>query len=125
MRSNEILGRVGVEKSKLHIWKYLNFPPFVTNDICLCLFSAKDVLTYLLASRIEIVSYSIFNVKYCKKKRKKLKHFLFINFRLAVKMLQLLIYTLKTIDGSQHLPSPGFHLNVRYFCFETKNYLNQ
>jgi hypothetical protein len=39
-----------------------------------------------------------------------------LNFRLAVNMLQL-IYTLKkhNDDGFQHLPSPGFHLNARYF----------
>jgi hypothetical protein len=45
---------------------------------------------------------------------RKRKIFLALNFRLAVRMLQL-IYAVKstTIDGFQRLPSPGIHLNVR------------
>jgi hypothetical protein len=40
----------------------------------------------VFSSRIGIGSYSIFNVKHCKK-RKKQKDVLFINYRLAVNML--------------------------------------
>jgi hypothetical protein len=39
----------------------------------------------MFTSRMGIVSYSIFNVKYCKEKKK--KDFLALNFRLAVNML--------------------------------------
>jgi hypothetical protein len=50
------------------------------------LFSAKGALRYLLRE-LESLSYSIFNVKHCKE-RKKRKNFLALNFRLAVNMLQ-------------------------------------
>jgi hypothetical protein len=64
------------------------------------------------ASRIGILKLFYFESKTLQRKKKER---LALNFRLAVNMLQL-IYALKstTIDGFQRLPSPGFHLNVRY-----------
>jgi hypothetical protein len=53
----------------------------------------RDITEHVrFQQRVPLDSYSIFNVKHCKEKKK--KDFFALNFRLAVNMLQL-IYALK------------------------------
>jgi hypothetical protein len=64
----------------------------------------RDIIKHVCFQQ-RVSSYSIFNVKHCKERKK--KTFLALNFRLAVNMLQL-IYALKIqqLTVSNAFPAP-------------------